>query len=213
MPSKTRTPLSVAKFVLAAVSLALCLPVFAHADSFTFGNSGGTNKDVGGAFELINSNITQLNGNPVSGYDLTFSTSKSFTGSLETGGSWAAGGSLTITEGKEVIFQGTFSGPVTWTLESGTGCSSCEYILSGGLTGTYWAAGEGNGTGVAITTGSTTQIDLTTKSGYYTGKKGLSDVGGTTNLVTPIPEPETLGMMSTGLIGLAFALKRKIKGV
>jgi hypothetical protein len=218
MPGSSYTPFTAVKLALAAVALVFPLSNLAQADSFTFDNSGGTNKLIGLSLSLTNSPISELDGSAVTGYSLSFSTSKSFTGSLETGGTWAVGGTLTIKEaGVGIIFQGTFSTPVTWTLESGSGCTAtkgaCEYQLSGGLSGTYWADGEGHGSGTAIIAGSTTQIDLATgKGGYYTGKKGLSDVGGTTNMVTPVPEPQTVAMVSTGLLGLAFAVKRKIKG-
>jgi hypothetical protein len=210
--SHTRFP--AVKLVLAAVALALSFPVLARADSFTFSNSGGSIKLSGGSFDLTNSSISELNNSPVTGYALSFATSKVFLGSLETGGSWAGGGSLTIKDSGAVIFSGTFSGTVTWTLESLATCTKCEYQLSGPLSGTYYPDGEGSGPAITIVTGSTTQIDLTTNnSGLYTGKNGLSDKGGTTNLVTPIPEPGSLALMGTGVLSLAFVLKRKIKGV
>jgi len=222
----TRAQISAVKFVLAAVALASFVPTLARADSFSFDNSGGTTKYSGGVFSLTNSGISEINNSPVTGYSLSFATSNMFTGSLGAGcstvdgtfcGSWAAGGSLTVSEkGVGIIFSGTFSGPVTWTFESGTNCKAtsgnCEYQLQGALSGTYYANGKGNGGGVVITAGSTSQIDLTTSgTGYYKGTGGLIDKSGTTNILTPVPEPQTLGLFGSGLLGLAFTLKRKIK--
>jgi PEP-CTERM motif len=225
MSERGRARASFVQHILAAAVLALVVPVVAHADGITYDNSGGTTKltstGAPGAtnptnqFSLTNSAISSIDGTGVSGqgFSLTFNTSNSFTGSLETGGGWAAGGSFTINEkGVGVIFSGTFSGPPTWTLDSTAGCTSCQYQLNGALSGTYYANGKGNGPGVAIVTGTTAQIDLTTHNGgLYTGANHLVDMSGTTGLVTPVPEPGSLALMGTGLLGVAFTIKRKIR--
>ncbi len=216
MLGRSHTRFPAVKLALSVVALALWAPVLARADSLTFSNSDGTVKLVGASFTLTNSGISELNGMPVTGYSLSFATSTSFSGSLGLGGSWAAGGSLTIKEaGVGVVFSGTFSGPVTWTLTSASNCTSCQYVLSGGLSGMFYPSGEGNGSGVSIIAGSTTQIGLTTHgTGLYTGKNGsLVDMGGTTSLVTPIPEPGSLGLMGTGLLGVVAVVKRKLKSL
>jgi hypothetical protein len=219
MPGSTPPRFASVARLLATVALTLFVSTLAYADSFSFSNTDGDIKITNNAFTLTGSEIGLLNGQPVSGYSLSFATSTDFTGSLGTGGSWAAGGSLTIRASGSIIFQGTFSGPVTWTLEPSSGCAatsgSCEYQLSGDLAGTYYANGKGNGPGSTIIAGSTTQIDLTThNSGYYTGVPGtLSDKGGSTNLVTTVPEPGSLGLMGTGFLGLVAVLRRKFKGL
>jgi hypothetical protein len=225
MSGRSRARASFVQHILAAAVLALVVPVVAHADGITYDNSGGTTKltstGAPGAtnptneFSLTNSAISSIDGTGVSGqgFSLTFNTSNSFTGSLETGGGWAAGGSFTINEkGVGVIFSGTFSGPPTWTLDSNAGCTSCQYQLDGALSGTYYASGKGNGPGVAILSGTTAQIDLTThSSGLYSGANHIMDMSGTTGLVTPVPEPGSLALMGTGLLGVAFTIKRKIR--
>jgi hypothetical protein len=219
MPGSSK-PFQAVVRVLVIVALSLSVPILARANSINFSNSGGTISYNGttGVFSLTGSG-TVFDGS--TGYFLSFSTSSSFTGTLGMGcmttgeqcGSWAAGGSFTITEkGTGTIFSGAFTGPVTWTSEGCNAKGNCEYQLQGAIAGIYSPDGK-NGPSYEITLGSTTQIDLTTSgTGVYTGKSGsLKDEGGTTNMVTPIPEPGSLGLMGTGLIGLAFTLKRKIK--
>jgi len=224
--SRART--LVVQHVLAAAVLALFVPVVAHAGAITYSNKGGTAScTLGGVahttctvagtndtFSLKNSAIDTLDGNSVMGmgYTLSFTTSSSFSGSLSTGGSWASGGTFTINlAGTGVIFSGTFSGPVTWTLTSAANCTSCQYVLSGALSGTIYPAGEGNGPGFAILSGATAQIDLTS-TGLYNGSNHITDMGGTTGLVTPVPEPGSLALLGTGFLGMGFAIRRKVKG-
>jgi len=216
--------------VLAGAVLALFAPVVAHAGSISYTNKGGTvSCTLSGVahtactptsafdtFSLKNSAVTTIDGNSVTGdgYTLSLETSSIFTGSLSTGGSWAAGGTFTISlAGTGVIFSGTFSGPVTWTLESAANCTSCQYQLSGALSGTFYPTGQGNGPGFPILSGNTAQLELTTKnSGLYNGTNSIVDMSGSTGLVTPIPEPGSLALMGSGLLGMGFVIRRKIRG-
>jgi len=56
-------------------------------------------------------------------------------------------------------------------------------------------------------TGGTVQISLGTGKGFFSGSV---EIGSGDTLVT-VPEPSTLGMLGTGLVGLAGLVRRKIK--
>jgi hypothetical protein len=209
--------------------LALTCSGIARANSITFQNQGGSagatdTGGVPGAFSLLNSTVTAASGINLNGNKtlLSFTTGSwiAGSGSLGTGGEWGPGGSVTITEaGLGVIFKGSFSSNVTWSLSSSATCSICQYSLAGGITGTYWAAGEtAGGTGTTIDSASTVQLVITTTGGLYGGGKGvkfLSDKGGSTNLNTPTgltAEPGSLILMGTGLLGAGFVARKKARG-
>ncbi|SRR5579871_572641 len=197
--------------------LALALPVAGFADSIDFSNSGGTLSGSNSGLSLTGSTLIAINGPPlglITGDfgSVTFSTGALSTGSLQNGGTFAAGGSFVITgNGADgipngVIFNGTFSGPLTWTLitlSNGTH----NYTLTGELTGT-WFSGQ-------IVDGATVQLTINTGKGFFNGSTTISS--GDTNIsgnglreiVTP--EPASITLLGTGFIGLAGILRRKLK--
>jgi hypothetical protein len=196
--------------LLALLALALPLAAFAN-NSVDFTNSGGMLSGSSAGLSLSGSELIAVNGLGGGGLitgalgSLSFSTGSLSSGSLQMGGSFNGGGSFSIvgngTDGipNGTIFTGSFSGPVTWTLIT-LANGTHNYTLTGSITGTWY-----NG---ATVNGATVQLTINTGKGFFNGSTTISS--GDTNITT-VPEPGTLGLLGTGLVGLAGALHRKLK--
>lgn len=201
------------KRIVVLVVLAMALPLTAFASSIVdFGNNGGTITGNSNGLSLSGDVIGSVSGMGTGGCSVaspcgtvTFTTGKLLSGNMMTGTSlFAAGGTFTITgNGNDgipngVIFQGTFSSQVQW-INGGTGANGqTTYYLDGTISGTW-------SNGVTVT-GATTQMALVTGPNGFTGS--ATAVSGDTYLT---PEPGTLGLLGTGLVGLAGIVRRKLR--
>jgi hypothetical protein len=199
--------------LLAVLALALPTAVFAGS-SVDFSNSGGTLSGSSSGLTLSGSvlfAVNGLNGNGlITGGSLgsvSFTTGALTSGSLQMGGTFAAGGTFSIVGNGSngvpggTLFSGTFSTPVTWTLVT-LANGTHNYTLTGTLVGSL-AGSAYNTNGVTV------QLTINTGKGFFNGSTTVSS--GDTNMTVTTPEPGSLSLMGTGLIGLAGLVRRKLK--
>jgi len=197
-------------FVVALVVLScMFLPILASASSTDFSNSGGTLSGTNAGLTLTGSTliaVTGFNGGGIITGDLgtvAFTTGALSSGDLQMGATFASGGTFTIsgngTSGlpNGVIFSGTFSGSVTWTLAT-LANGTHNYTLTGVVTGTM---GGMNVNGVTV------QLTINTGKGFYSGSTLIS--GGNTTIESSVPEPSTLVMFGIGGLSMLGMLRRK----
>jgi hypothetical protein len=187
--------------VLLLALLALALPMMAWADSsIDASNGGGT--ITGNLMGLSLNGSTLFKFGAAVGLNLgsvSFTTGAFTKGDLQMGGDIGAGGTFTITGNGQggvpnaVLFSGSFTS-AKWTLVT-LANGTHNYTLSGALE-------DGSGR-----VGATTQITINVGKGFFNGTAGLSS--GDTNLA--VPEPGTLGLLGTGLVGIAGVMRRKLR--
>jgi len=200
------------KKILLLALLALALPTAIFADSVDYTNSGGTLSGSSAGLTLSGSVLIAVNGlnggGLLTGSDLggvSFTTGALLSGSLQMGGSFAGGGSFTITGNGTngvpdgTLFTGSFSGPVTWTMAT-LANGTHNYTLTGIISG--W-----NGSGAA-TQGVTVQLTINTGKGLFNGSTRISS--GDTSGSVIVPEPGSLTLLGSGLLFLAGLVRRKL---
>ena len=195
--------------VVVLALLALALPMAAWADGIDLTNQFGSISVSAAGITSTQSQLTSFNGIVApKGHSLgtvSFSTGALVSGSVAAGGVFSATGSSFVVIGKGnygepkgTIFSGSFVGPITWTLTSAPGQKNLTYSLSGTIQGMLY-----NG---RMVTGTTTQTIFTVQGQLAQGVGHIRV--GTTNLTAP--EPGTLGLLGTGLLGIAGMFRRKL---
>lgn len=194
-------------FVFACLSFS---PPALAEKSTDFSNSGGTMSGADAGLSLTGSTLVSMTAfwTPITGDlgNVSFTTGALMGGSLQMGGTFAGGGSLTV-DGTEtnsaadgVLFAGAFSGPLTWTLTT-LANGTHNYTLTAVVTGTM---------GSTPVPGVTVQLTVDTGKGLFNGSTSIA--GGDTTLSSSVPEPSTLALLSTGLLAMGGGVRRRIIG-
>jgi len=195
--------------------LALAVPMAAWADGIDLSNQFGIINRFG-TISISNSGIVSRGSQLVRFYDVVaapghslglvaFTTGALLSGSIAGGGTFAGGygmssfiviGKGNWGEPKGTIFAGYFRSPITWTLISQHG-PNLVFQLKGYVRGQLW-----NGRMVEF---KTQQMIVTTVWQLARGRGNIS-AGRTANG----PEPATLGLIATGLAGIAGVARRRL---
>jgi len=199
------------KAALLLIVLALALPLTAFADGIVLTNQNGSISISTAGISSFGSQLKSFNGVVAPpGHSLgsvRFSTGALMSGSIAAGGTFSSTGSSFVVIGrgnygqpKGTIFNGSFVGPIMWTLTSPPGAKNLTFTLSGTIQGMLY---DGR-----MVSGTTVQ-NIYTINGQLAQGIGHIKVGSTP---LAVPEPATLGMFGVGLVALGGMFRRKLIG-
>ena len=195
------------------VTLFVIVPLAAFASSNTFENTGGQLSSNGTYLTLSGSTLSSVTMGGINATGslgaLSFTTGKLISGSLGGGGTYASGGSFQITGNGTngipagVLFNGTFTGPVTWKAiwnPTGGHRGDWTYELSGRVSGILANGQKFTANFAAFT------FDVSHGAAFSSSVRFKDGMATTT---AAVPEPGTMALLGSGLLGLGMLGFRK----
>jgi len=203
----------VAGTLLLLALLSFALPIAARADAIDITNQFGSVTITDAGISSFGSQLKSFNGiqagaghalGSVSFWTGAFIQS---TGSIWNGGQFSSVGSGFVVTGvygtkkgqKGTIFSGAFDGNIDWNLIVSNKFFHA-YTLTGTVVGQLWNGHEAKGT--------VSETIYTYWNQEKIDHKGSIHLG--TSTLNTTPEPGTLGLLGTGLLAMAGAIRRKI---
>jgi len=192
--------------------------LFAFLAQATLADQSRDFKNIGGALSESSADlsltgsildaIAPFSGTPAVGRTgiVSFPAGVLVSGSVQMGAIFARGVTFTIsgtgTSGivDGVLFSGAFTGPVSWTLTT-LANGTHNYILTAVVTGIVASSPVRR---VSV------QLTVNTGKGFFNGSTTMA--GEDTTVVSFVPEPSTLAMLSTGLLAIAGGVRRRLIG-